>query len=56
MKCQIIQTWLKNDRHVKIDLLSLYTKEQNRAAEHSENIIKDKAHTMRKIARLPAAL
>jgi hypothetical protein len=51
-----VQTWLENNKYIKIDSLPSYIKEQNRAAEHLRDVIKNKTCTIYHTARLSATL
>jgi len=55
MKHKAVLIWLEN-QHVKIKSLSSYVKKLDEAAEHSENVIKNKAHLMRKAIKISSVL
>ena len=56
MKCKAVLTWLENQQYVKVEPSPPHVKELDRAAKCSGGVIKDKARSMRKAAKLPSAL
>ena len=56
MKCKAVLNWLENQQHVKIEPSPPHVKELDEAAERSENVIKNKACSMRQAVKLSVAL